>query len=151
MAPGRSIELKEKDLSPSILRTDHEHARMEKLSWRIPNQACRKRDRNAIGWTTSSALRFGSPVCHDLSRSAMAVHQQDGESGSRAQAPCALRHHETPRDQRAANRGDICTYVAPLSVVSERHATGRSRGDEGLGLHLQVQHSLAQDTEGWRL
>ena len=40
---------------------------------------------------------------------------------------------------------------ASLSLVPERVAARRHRGDEGVGLHLQVQHRLAQGAQGRRL
>ena len=50
-----------------------------------------------------------------------------------------------PVEQLAAADG------ASLSVVPERAAARGPRRDEGVGLHLQVQHRLAQGAQGRRL
>ena len=44
-----------------------------------------------------------------------------------------------------------CAAGAPLSLVSERDAARGVGGDEGVGLHLQVQPGLAQGAQGRRL
>ena len=90
-------------------------------------------------------------IFNDFGRPALAVQESDGKDRTGTQTPLSVQHalasgHLLASGGAAGNRNS-----ASLSLGSERLTPAGLAGDDGVGIRLQVQHHLAQDSKRWGL